>query len=238
MLPVIRRRLLLGLLAAASLSGCAVVPGSGDGTQTPGTAKTPAKTDKSPAKRGRERGSQIPQGKSAWDRPDAPHAIPVFMADAGDAPALSLDQQIRIVFSERASAWGAPSSVPPLRAMVVTEPGSVRAILTALGMTVWRLSWDGTRIEEARSPGLDARVRAPQFLRDLTFSLWPAESVRAAAPAGWTFSERTSGGARIRELRHSGVTALRATVTEAGSRMFVTVANGIEGYTLHIESLH
>ena len=104
-------------------------------------------------------------------------------------------------------------------------------------MTVWRISWDGSTITEARSPRLDERISAERLLRDLTFTLWPTQSIAAAVPSGFVFSSHRQGPTEIRELSSEGTALLRAHITQMGSRSMITIVNEPEGYTLQIESL-
>ena len=88
-------------------------------------------------------------------------------------------------------------------------------------MTVWRISWDGSTITEARSPRLDERISAERLLRDLTFTLWPTQSIAAAVPSGFEFSSHRQGPTEIRELSSEGTALLRAHITQMGSRSMI-----------------
>lgn len=233
-----RRRICSMLLSAlvlpAVLPGCALLSPEEKPSSAP--AEPPAKKKPRPAESQGKKPSAQP--KAAAAEPQLPRSLPVFLPDAAEAPRMTLDQQIRVVFSAEAAAQGAPASVPPLRAMVVLAPGSADAAFTALGMTVWRLSWDGKEITESRSPRLDERVSAEKFLRDLAFTLWPMESVRSALPAGYELRRTGGQGSETRQLLMNGAEALRAVRTESsgGSHELITLTNRAEGYTLFIES--
>ena len=120
---------------------------------------------------------------------------------------------------------------------MLSAPGSVNAVFSALSITVWRITWDGSTITEARSPRLDERISAERLLRDLTFTLWPTQSIAAAVPSGFEFSSHRQGPTEIRELSSEGTALLRAHITQMGSRSMITIENEPEGYTLQIESL-
>ena len=247
-MPASSRRSILALfLGATLLSGCAVGPLKETSSAAPKSEKSSAskassaKNAKStsrkttPAKNAKAAESLAPS--AAEQTPAKPASIPVFLPSIDEAPKLSLDQQIVIRFSQTAAEHGAPKSVPPLRATVLTAPGSVQAVFSALGMTVWRITWDGNTITEARSPRLDAHVEAQRLLRDLAFTLWPAGSVRKAVPEGYVFSCRLRGTTEIRELSLDGATLLSAHITQMGGRSIITIENAAEGYSLQIESL-
>ena len=78
---------------------------------------------------------------------------------------------------------------------------------------------------------------SPRLLRDLTFTLWPTQSIAAAVPSGFVFSSHRQGPTEIRELSSEGTALLRAHITQMGSRSMITIENEPEGYTLQIESL-
>ena len=239
-MPIRRRPLLLALTTLpAFLSGCALLP-SGEGPDgaaaegakaqesTGGPKKAEPPRRKSPAKK-------KPAGLEPLKPVDA--APPVFMPALSDAPRLTLDQQIRIVFHEKALASGAPRSIPTLRALVLTDPAGVRAALTAMGLNVWTLFWNGAEIRESRSPRLDDHVSAERFLRDLAFTLWPAECVGRSLPADCQLALSTQPAFEIRTLLRGNVPLLRAVSSTSNGRRMITIENAIEGYTLQIESV-
>lgn len=165
----------------------------------------------------------------------------VFLPSVEDAPELMLDERLVIAFDEKAVSAGAPSSVPPLRALVSAAPGSLDAALTAMGVTLWRIHWDAGGVTERRHARLDAHVSAERFLRDLTFALWPAASIRAALPAGCALEERASGEARARLLVRGGAPVAsvveRPIRDESAPRRVSVVRNALEGYRITIESV-
>lgn len=73
-------------------------------------------------------------------------------------------------------------------------------------------------------------MRSERVLDDVQFSLWPADAVRAALPAGWELVDE--GGTR--ELRRDGQTWL---VRERTSATTLQVRNRADGYDLTIESV-
>ena len=235
-MPVRSRRLFLTALFAVSLlSGCALKKAAESSAESASQKKAAPPQRKPAAKSGKTAEPPKPQKPSAAakERP----FVPVFLPAIADAPQLSLDQQIVISFSPKAAQHGAPAAVPPLRATVLSAPGSVNAVFSALSMTVWRITWDGSTITEARSPRLDERISAERLLRDLTFTLWPKQSITAAVPSGFVFSSHRQGPTEIRELSSEGTALLRAHITQMGSRSMITIENEPEGYTLQIESL-
>lgn len=235
-MPVRSRRLFLTALFAVSLlSGCALKKAAESSAESASQKKAAPPQRKPAAKSGKTAEPPKPQKPAAAAKERS--FVPVFLPAVADAPQLSLDQQIVIRFSPKAAQHGAPAAVPPLRATVLSAPGSVNAVFSALSMTVWRITWDGSTITEARSPRLDERISAERLLRDLTFTLWPKQSIAAAVPSGFEFSSRRQGLTEIRELASEGTALLRAHITQMGSRSMITIENEPEGYTLQIESL-
>lgn len=228
----IARRPFAALMLALALTGCSALP----------SGKPDDKTDEAPQKKPAAPRKTKPLAKAESPEP-LPHApvddgaaAPVFMPDLADAPRLTLDQQLRIRFHEKARRAGAPKSVPVLRALVLADPRRLRAAFTAMGMNVWAISWDGRRIEESRSPRLPEEVKAERFLRDFAFALWPEESVRRSIPADADLVVLNRGGTEIRALIRNQASVLRAVRTTSQGRELITITNAPEGYTIDIET--
>lgn len=231
--PLIARSSLAALLLALSLTGCSVLRRESEEAGKPAQPpqkKRPAGAKKRPAK---------PDGKTEA----LPHApvddgalAPVFRPSIADAPKLTLDQQIRIRFHEKALRSGAPKSVTVLRALVVSDPGLLRAAFTAMGMNVWAITWNQKGVEESRSPRLPAEVKADRFIRDFAFAFWPAESVKKSIPSELDLIVTNRGDAEIRALIRNQAPILRAVITRTQGRTLITIMNAPEGYTLDIEA--
>ncbi len=120
--------------------------------------------------------------------------------------------------------------VRELDALLEVDAGAVRLAVQAMGRTGVHLQWDGVELVEQRSPWLPAAVRGERVLDDVQFSLWPADAVRAALPAGWELVETGD----VRELRRNGQAWL---VRERTSATTLQVHNRADGYDLTIESV-
>ncbi len=134
-----------------------------------------------------------------------------------------LAEQQRLVFR-----FG--THVRELDALLEVDAGDVRLAVQAMGRTGVTLQWDGKDLVEQRAPWLPAAVRGERVLDDVQFSLWPAEAVRAALPAGWELVERGA----FRELRKDGQVWLQREQVDAAT---LQIRNGAEGYELLIESV-
>lgn len=122
------------------------------------------------------------------------------------------------------------SHVRELDALLEVDAQAVRLAVQAMGRTGATLQWDGATLSEQRASWLPAAVRSERVLDDVQFSLWPADAVRAALPAGWTLAER----GQTRELRREGRVWL---VRERVNATTLRVRNLADGYDLTIESV-
>lgn len=122
------------------------------------------------------------------------------------------------------------SHVRELDALLEVDAGGVRLAVQAMGRTGVHLQWDGERLVERRADWLPAAVRGGRVLDDVQFSLWPADAVRAALPAGWELADTGD----VRELRRDGHAWL---VRERMDAATLRVRNLADGYDLTIESV-
>jgi hypothetical protein len=77
-----------------------------------------------------------------------------------------------------------------LDAAVEASPESVDLVGLGFGQRVLSLHYDGKELTSWRHPMLPAQVRAEDVLEDLQLTLWPAEAIARALPAGWTLEEK------------------------------------------------
>ena len=130
-MPVRSRRLFLTALFAVSLlSGCALKKAA-EGSQT-ASQKTAKPLQRKPSVNS-AKAIERPKPQKAAAAAKERSFVPVFLPAIADAPQLSLDQQIVIRFSPKAAQHGAPAAVPPLRATVLSAPGSVNAVFSEIG---------------------------------------------------------------------------------------------------------
>ena len=160
-----------------------------------------------------------------------------LLAPLDDAPEMLLEQEIRVQMSAKALAAGAPAHIPTLRAMVMLAPGRISAVVSAMGMTVWRIEANRSGIRETRRPELDPRIRVADFIHDLQFTYWPLKSLETAHAAVGKVVEKETGATRRRELWSGSEPALLSVATRAANRTLITVENRRAGYSLQIESV-
>jgi hypothetical protein len=60
----------------------------------------------------------------------------------------------------------------------------------ALGKRVMSLHYDGKTLQSWRHPMLPEQVRAEDVLQDIQLTLWPADVIQQALPAGWRIEEK------------------------------------------------
>lgn len=178
-------------------------------------------------------------------------ALPRIVPRLEDAPERLLDQQLRVRFSPEALKAGAPSDVPTLRAMVLLDTTRLSAVVTAMGLTVWRVDFTKEGLTETRHALLDDHLDAPKFVRDFALAYWPVESLRATLPERCRleadFRQSAAGTDETRTLVCGGAALLRVvTTTNAapnaaglvpeGTLSRTSIENRAEGYRIEIES--
>lgn len=70
------------------------------------------------------------------------------------------------------------------------EPDAVDVVGLAFGQRVLSLHYDGKQLTEWRHVMLPKQVRAEDVLEDMQLTLWPADAVARALPAGWRIAEQ------------------------------------------------
>ena len=158
---------------------------------------------------------------SQASRPPGIVLPPLRLAPAALGQDLAVQQRLVFRFG---------SHVRELDALLEVDAQAVRLAVQAMGRTGVTLQWDGTQLSEQRASWLPAAVRSERVLDDVQFSLWPADAVRAALPAGWTLAEH----GQMRELSHEGRVWLSRERVNATT---LQVRNLADGYDLTIESV-
>lgn len=70
------------------------------------------------------------------------------------------------------------------------EPDAIDVVGLAMGQRVLTLHYDGKELTSWRHIMLPSQVKAEDVLEDMQLTLWPAEAVAAALPAGWRIAEQ------------------------------------------------
>lgn len=250
-LPSPRRRTALaaaalaGAMSAFGLSGCSLLgaraepeaPSAGAAKKTAG-----ASASMSAERRSAGAGKLGPTAQAAAGRASAAvkaGASPIFtrLPSLALAPSMTIEQQITVRFLPDAQAHGAPASVPPLRAMVLSAPGRLSAVFSAMGLTVWRIDASADGIVEQRSDPAGAALKAEAFLRDFMFVFWSTAAIRAVLAPNASFTEDASARRTERTLTVDGRRVLRALTTSQGRRTLTTLENAAEGYVLTISAM-
>lgn len=79
--------------------------------------------------------------------------------------------------------------VNDLDVVLQVDPASIDMVGVAFGQRVLTLSYDGKELTSSRHMMLPKELRAEDVLEDMQVTLWPADAVRAALPAGWAIEE-------------------------------------------------
>lgn len=133
-------------------------------------------------------------GCAAWSPANPPLLLRLSPASLGTD--LALQQRLTI---------DTPAGTQQLDALLEVDATTVRLAVLALGQTLLQLEWDGSRLEQSRSPVLPAFVSGERTLSDLQLMLWPADAIQSALPPGWTLENAP----HERLLRSSGATVVR-----------------------------
>ncbi len=96
-------------------------------------------------------------------------------------------------------------------AVLEVDANSVRMAVLGLGQAMLRVEWDGRQLTQSHAPGWPDAADGGQILNDVQLALWPAQSIRAALPQGWTLSDHiaTSSAPAQRWLMHDGHPSVR-----------------------------
>ena len=80
--------------------------------------------------------------------------------------------------------------VDDLDVALQVEPDAVDVVGLAFGQRVLTMRYDGKELTSWRHFMLPAQVRPDDILEDMQLTLWPAEAIAAALPAGWRVADQ------------------------------------------------
>jgi len=83
------------------------------------------------------------------------------------------------------------------------EPDAIDVVGLAFGQRVLTMRYDGKELTSWRHMMLPSQVRPEDVLEDMQLTLWPAESIATALPAGWRIAEQ--GGTRTLYLENEPI---------------------------------
>lgn len=124
-------------------------------------------------------------------------AFQIALSPASFPTRLSLQQQVHVERDGRDADFDAVLDI---------SPEAVTLVGLGFGQRLFTLRYDGTRLEESRSPFLPRDVRGRDVLSDIQLALWPADAVRAALPARWTL--RDDPGVRVLSKGDEAITSI------------------------------
>lgn len=120
-------------------------------------------------------------------------ATPPLVSPAAAAPH-SARQRLRATVGDREIVLDCVVEITAERVTVVG--------LLPAGNRVFSVRYDGTRVEQERTPQVPQQLHPEQLLADVQLAFWPAESIRAAYGAGpWSLVQPD---ARTRRLLRDG----------------------------------
>jgi hypothetical protein len=118
----------------------------------------------------------------ATTRPDlAPAArLHLRLAPAALGTEISLQQHLTVEREGRTDQ---------LDTVLEIDAAQLNLVGLAFGQRVMSLHYDGRELTTWRHFMLPAQVQGEDVLQDVQLTLWPADSIRAALPAGWELRE-------------------------------------------------
>jgi hypothetical protein len=116
----------------------------------------------------------------AANRPAPAARLGLKLAPAALGAAISVQQHLHVERDGRGD---------DLDVALEVDAERVDLVGLAYGQRVLTLHYDGRELNSWRHPMLPAQVRAEDVLEDLQLTLWPAEAIRQALPAGWRIEE-------------------------------------------------
>ncbi|MES2260683.1 MAG: DUF3261 domain-containing protein [Pseudomonadota bacterium] len=114
--------------------------------------------------------------------PPAPEArLGLKLAPSALGEAISVQQHLKVERNGR---------IDELDVALQVEPDAIDVVGLAFGQRVLSLHYDGKQLNEWRHVMLPKQVRAEDVLEDMQLTLWPADAVARALPAGWKIAEQ------------------------------------------------
>jgi hypothetical protein len=166
--------------------------------------------------------------------PSAPPPLPALRLAPGDfGGSVSLVQRLSVRHSGEATQVNVPSDLQSVEALIQIDPSQLRVAGFVLGQRVFTFAWDGVTLSTERYVPLPEEANAARVLRDLQLAYWPAQSIRAALPAGWSLDDSDETRSLIYAGTKQVVVHFHAAPHWAGPCEF---DNRREGYLLVIES--
>lgn len=109
-----------------------------------------------------------------------PARLGLRLPPAALGASISLYQHLTVERSGRADA---------LEVALEVDPQHLNLIGLAFGQRVLTLHYDGRMLKSWRHSLLPDQLRAEDVLEDVQLTLWPADAIRQALPAGWHLEE-------------------------------------------------
>jgi hypothetical protein len=108
--------------------------------------------------------------------PAGPARLGLKLPPAALGESISLQQHLKVERNGRTDE---------LDAALEVDPFHVELVGLAFGQRVLSLGYDGKELKSWRHPMLPAQVRPEDVLEDVQLTLWPADAIARALPAGW-----------------------------------------------------
>ncbi len=109
-----------------------------------------------------------------------PARLGLTLAPAALGQSIALAQHLKVERDGR---------IDELDAALEVDADHLELVGLAFGQRVLTVSYDGKKLTSWRHLMLPRQVRAEDVLEDLQLTLWPAESIARALPAGWRIDD-------------------------------------------------
>jgi hypothetical protein len=156
--------------------------------------------------------------------PAPPARLGLKLAPSELGESISVQQHLKVERNGR---------IDELDAALEVDAARVELVGLAFGQRVLSLTYDGIELKSWRHVMLPSQVKADDILEDVQLTLWPAEAIARALPAGWRIDDQG-----MRRTLYMGDTVV-ATITYGAQPRWsgtVTVDNLRYKYRLTIES--
>lgn len=113
--------------------------------------------------------------------PPQPERLGLTLAPADLGAVIALQQHLKVERGGR---------IDELDAALEVDADRLQLVALAFGQRVLTVNYNGKQLTTWRHVMLPAQVRAEDVLEDMQLTLWPAEAINRALPAGWRIEDR------------------------------------------------
>jgi hypothetical protein len=113
--------------------------------------------------------------------PPAPARLGLKLAPSALGESISLQQHLKVERNGR---------IDELDAALEVDAARLELVGLAFGQRVLTLNYDGAEVKSWRHVMLPSQVKVEDILEDVQLTLWPADAIARALPAGWRIEDQ------------------------------------------------